>query len=41
MEAPGWSAPYFNDDIATFRLNNLFESDALLLDVPADEPEGW
>ena len=28
------------DEVATFQLNNLFESDALLLDVPADDPEG-
>jgi dihydrofolate reductase len=31
MEEPAWSGPYFNDEVAQFQFNNLFESDALLL----------
>jgi dihydrofolate reductase len=31
MENPGWSGPYFNDEVAKFQEDNLFESDALLL----------
>ncbi|MEA9983991.1 dihydrofolate reductase family protein [Subtercola sp. RTI3] len=31
MEEPGWSGPYFNDEVATFQMNNLFGADALLL----------
>jgi dihydrofolate reductase len=31
MEEPAWSAPYFNDEVAQFQLENLFGSDALLL----------
>jgi dihydrofolate reductase len=31
MEEPRWSAPYFNDEVADFQLNNLMGSDALLL----------
>jgi dihydrofolate reductase len=32
MEAPNeWSFPYWNDEIGTFKLNELFASDALLL----------
>jgi dihydrofolate reductase len=31
MEEPGWSGPYFNDEVQQFQYNNLFSSDALLL----------
>jgi dihydrofolate reductase len=31
MENPGWSGPYFNDEVSEFQLNNLMSSDALLL----------
>jgi dihydrofolate reductase len=31
MENPGWSGPYFNDEVAKFQYDNLFGSDALLL----------
>jgi dihydrofolate reductase len=31
MEDPGWTFPYWNDEIATFKLDELFASDALLL----------
>jgi dihydrofolate reductase len=31
MEDPGWTFPYWNDKIATFKLDELFASDALLL----------
>jgi dihydrofolate reductase len=31
MEEPGWSGPYFNDEVAQFQYDNLFGSDALLL----------
>ena len=31
MEEPGWSGLYFNDEVAKFQYDNLFESDALLL----------
>ena len=31
MEEPGWSAPYFNDEVASFQADNLAEADALLL----------
>jgi dihydrofolate reductase len=31
MENPGWTMPYWNDEIAKFKFNELFESDALLL----------
>lgn len=32
MEAPNeWSFPYWNDEIGTFKLDELFASDALLL----------
>lgn len=31
MEEPSWTAPYWGDDIATFKRDELFASDALLL----------
>lgn len=31
MEDPTWSMPYWNDDIAKFKKDELFSSDALLL----------
>lgn len=31
MEEPMWTVPYWNDDIAKFKLDELFSSDALLL----------
>jgi dihydrofolate reductase len=31
MEEPQWSAPYFNEELQDFQLNNLMGSDALLL----------
>lgn len=31
MEEPGWSMPYFNDELGDFQNDNLFGSDALLL----------
>jgi len=31
MEEPSWSGPYFNDELAAFQYDNLFECDALLL----------
>ena len=31
MEEPRWSAPYFNEELQDFQLNNLMGSDALLL----------
>lgn len=31
MEEPGWSGPYFNEELQRFQYENLFESDALLL----------
>jgi dihydrofolate reductase len=31
MDNPAWSAPYFNEEVQTFQLNNLMGSDALLL----------
>ena len=31
MDEPGWSAPYFNEEVQNFQLNNLMGSDALLL----------
>lgn len=31
MENPGWSGPYFNDELQQFQHDNLFEADALLL----------
>jgi dihydrofolate reductase len=31
MEEPSWTAPYWNDEIATFKYDELFASDALLL----------
>jgi dihydrofolate reductase len=31
MEEPGWSGPYFNEELQKFQYDNLFESDALLL----------
>ena len=31
MEEPGWTAPYWNDEIAKFKFDELFSSDALLL----------
>ncbi len=30
-EEPAWSAPYFDDEVAAFQLDNLFGADALLL----------
>lgn len=31
FEEPGWSGPYFNDELANWQNDNLQESDALLL----------
>ena len=31
MEEPAWTAPYWNDEIAMFKFDELFASDALLL----------
>jgi dihydrofolate reductase len=31
MEEPAWTAPYWNDEIAKFKFDELFASDALLL----------
>jgi dihydrofolate reductase len=31
MEEPAWTAPYWNDQIAKYKYNELFSSDALLL----------
>ncbi|GAC1646846.1 MAG: dihydrofolate reductase family protein [Herpetosiphon sp.] len=31
MEEPHWTAPYWNDEIAKYKLDELFESDAMLL----------
>lgn len=31
MEEPGWTAPYWNDEIARFKYDELFASDAHLL----------
>jgi dihydrofolate reductase len=31
MEEPRWSGPWFDDDVAQFQLDNLMESDSLLL----------
>ena len=31
MEEPGWTMPYWNDEIAKFKFDELFTSDALLL----------
>lgn len=31
MEEPAWTMPYWNDDIAKFKYEELFASDALLL----------
>lgn len=31
MEEPAWTAPYFNEEVAKFQSNLLFESEALLL----------
>ena len=31
MEAPSWSAPYFNEELQGFQYDNLFAADALLL----------
>jgi dihydrofolate reductase len=31
MAEPGWSGPYFNDEVAQFQYDNLFGADALLL----------
>jgi dihydrofolate reductase len=31
MEEPSWTIPYWNDEIAKFKLDELFASDALLL----------
>ena len=31
MEDPAWTFPYWNDEIAKYRLDELFASDALLL----------
>jgi dihydrofolate reductase len=31
MDEPGWSGPYFNEEVFEFQRNNLFTSDALLL----------
>ena len=31
MDEPRWSAPYFNEELQDFQLNNLMGSDALLL----------
>jgi dihydrofolate reductase len=31
MEAPGWSGPYFGEELHQFQYDNLMEADALLL----------
>ena len=31
MEDPAWTFPYWNDEIAKFKFDELFTSDALLL----------
>jgi dihydrofolate reductase len=31
MESPGWSGPYFNEELQGFQYDNLFAADALLL----------
>src|SRR5205085_8006346 len=31
IEEPGWTTPYWNDEIAKFKFDELFASDALLL----------
>ena len=31
MEEPAWTGPYWNDEIAKFKFDELFASDALLL----------
>ncbi len=31
MENPAWTDPYWNDEIAAYKFNELFASDALLL----------
>ncbi len=31
MENPAWTGPYFNDEVAKFQYDTLFESDTLLL----------
>ncbi|AAS42123.1 putative secreted protein [Bacillus cereus ATCC 10987] len=31
MEKPAWTAPYFNEEVAKFQSDLLFESEALLL----------
>ena len=31
MESPGWSGPYFDDEVGEFQRQNLFGADALLL----------
>ena len=31
FDEPGWSGPYFNDEVGAFQTNNLFGSDAMLL----------
>jgi dihydrofolate reductase len=31
MENPGWSGPYFNEELQRFQYDNLFAADALLL----------
>lgn len=31
MGEPGWSGPYFNDEVASFQNDNLMEADAMLL----------
>ncbi len=31
MEEPAWTAPYFNEEVAKFQSDLLFESEALLL----------
>jgi dihydrofolate reductase len=31
MEEPGWTTPYWYDEIAKFKFDELFASDALLL----------
>jgi hypothetical protein len=30
MEEPAWTGPYWNDEIAKFKFDELFASDALL-----------
>ena len=31
MEEPAWTSPYWNEEIAKFRFDELFASDSLLL----------